>query len=112
MSERRGSHDRLGVPMPPFPSRYAMGQGPYALGCAIPYVWRLTCHPLFAMRDDRSSGSCRVVLAGWYGAANFGDELLLMTIAGWVRAAGGTAVALSVHPTYTHAALGIEAVPF
>ena len=35
-----------------------------------------------------------------------------MTIAGWVRAAGGTAVALSVHPEYTHAALGIEAVPF
>ena len=64
------------------------------------------------MRDGQPSHSCRVVLAGWYGAANFGDELLLATIAGWIHAAGGTPIAISVHPSYTKATLGIEAVPF
>jgi polysaccharide pyruvyl transferase WcaK-like protein len=59
-----------------------------------------------------ASRSCRVLLAGWYGATNFGDELLLATIAGWVRAAGGTPLAISVHPRQTRATLGIEVVPF
>jgi polysaccharide pyruvyl transferase CsaB len=54
----------------------------------------------------------RVVLAGWYGAANFGDEMLLATIAGWVREAGGVPVAISVHPGYTRDASGIVAVGF
>jgi polysaccharide pyruvyl transferase CsaB len=58
------------------------------------------------------SRPCRVVLAGWYGATNFGDELLLGTIVGWVRAAGGTPVVLSVHPSHTRSTLGVEAVSF
>lgn len=55
---------------------------------------------------------CRVVLAGWYGAANLGDELLLKVIAGWVREAGGTPIAISTHPDYTTATMGIEAVGY
>lgn len=54
----------------------------------------------------------RVVLAGWYGAANLGDELLLAVIAGWVREAGGVPVAISTHPGPTHTAHGIEAVGY
>ena len=54
----------------------------------------------------------RVVLAGWYGAANLGDELLLSVIAGWVREAGGVPVAISTNPGPTHAAHGIEAVGY
>ena len=54
----------------------------------------------------------RVVLAGWYGSANFGDEMLLATTADWVRDAGGTPIAISVHPNYTRKALGIDAVPY
>jgi polysaccharide pyruvyl transferase WcaK-like protein len=33
-------------------------------------------------------------------------------MAGWVRAAGGTPLAISVHPPHTLATLGVEAVPF
>jgi polysaccharide pyruvyl transferase CsaB len=54
----------------------------------------------------------RVVLAGWYGSANFGDEMLLATTADWVREAGGTPIAISVHPNYTRKALGIDSVPY
>lgn len=54
----------------------------------------------------------RVVLAGWYGAANLGDELLLAVIAGWVRDAGGVPIAISTHPDHTHAAHGIDAVGY
>ena len=54
----------------------------------------------------------RVVLGGWYGAANLGDELLLGIIATWVREAGGVPVAISNHPPYTSAAHGIEAVGY
>lgn len=54
----------------------------------------------------------RVVLGGWYGAANLGDELLLAVIAGWVRDAGGIPVAISNHPTATRAAHGVEAVGY
>ncbi len=63
-------------------------------------------------KAPRPSRPCRVVLAGWYGATNFGDELLLSTITGWVRAAGGAPVVLSVHPGHTRGALGVEAVSF
>jgi polysaccharide pyruvyl transferase CsaB len=54
----------------------------------------------------------RVVLAGWYGAANLGDELLLEIIAGWVRDAGGVPVAISLNPQFTAETLGIEAVGY
>ena len=41
---------------------------------------------------------CSVVLAGWYGAANLGDELILSTFVAWVRDAGGLPCVISVHP--------------
>lgn len=58
------------------------------------------------------SATFRVVLSGWYGAVNLGDELLLETIARWVREAGAEPVALSVHPEHTRAVSGIAAVPY
>jgi polysaccharide pyruvyl transferase CsaB len=67
---------------------------------------------LFPVLETCASRPCRVLLAGWYGATNFGDELLLATIVGWVRAAGGTPLVISVHPHQTRASLGAEAVPF
>lgn len=54
----------------------------------------------------------RVLIGGWYGAANLGDELLLVVIARWVREAGGVPIAISNHPTFTAAAHGIEAVGY
>jgi len=56
--------------------------------------------------------SCNVTLAGWYGAANLGDELLLETFVRWVRQGGGAVRAVSVHPGFTSATHGIPAVPF
>jgi polysaccharide pyruvyl transferase CsaB len=54
----------------------------------------------------------RVVLAGWYGAGNLGDELLLEIISRWVRGAGAIPVAISTHPDWTRRTLGIEAVGY
>jgi polysaccharide pyruvyl transferase CsaB len=54
----------------------------------------------------------RVVLAGWYGAGNLGDELLLKIVAEWVRGGGGVPVAISTHPDWTRQTLGIEAVGY
>jgi polysaccharide pyruvyl transferase CsaB len=64
------------------------------------------------MADSTAARACRVVIAGWYGATNLGDELLLTTIVGWVRAMGGTPTVISVNPAFTRAALGVEAVGF
>ncbi|MFO1311868.1 MAG: polysaccharide pyruvyl transferase family protein [Burkholderiales bacterium] len=67
-------------------------------------------------RDARSSGTqgapLRVVLGGWYGAANLGDELLLEVISGWIREGGAVPVAISTHPPWTQASIGVEAVGF
>lgn len=54
----------------------------------------------------------RVVISGWYGVPNLGDELLLSVIGGWIRAAGGVPVVLSVHPALTMSSMGFEAVPY
>lgn len=63
--------------------------------------------------DRREPGSSRrVVLAGWYGAANLGDELILAVFVDWVREAGGTPVVISVNPHYTKSTLGTEAVGY
>jgi polysaccharide pyruvyl transferase CsaB len=43
---------------------------------------------------------------------NLGDELLLSILARWVRDAGAVPVALSVHPGFTRAHAGIEAVSY
>jgi polysaccharide pyruvyl transferase WcaK-like protein len=52
----------------------------------------------------------RVVIGGWYGAANLGDELLLRVIADWVHEAGGTPIAISNAPEHTRATHGIQSV--
>ncbi len=53
-----------------------------------------------------------MVIGGWYGSANLGDELLLKVIAGWVREGGGVPVAISTHPPHTQATIGVDAVGF
>jgi polysaccharide pyruvyl transferase CsaB len=52
----------------------------------------------------------RVVLSGWYGAANLGDELLLDVAIRWVRETGAVPVVASVHPAWTRATRGVEAI--
>ncbi len=61
----------------------------------------------------RDQGAARrVVLAGWYGAANLGDELILAVFVDWVREAGATPVVISVNPHFTTAVFGTEAVVY
>ena len=52
----------------------------------------------------------KVIAFGWYGAGNVGDELLLATLAAWVREAGGQIVVISLDPAYTSRVLGVDAV--
>jgi len=55
----------------------------------------------------------RILLSGYYGHANLGDEALLQVISATLRAGGSTDVveALSADVAGTRAAYGIEAVP-
>lgn len=55
---------------------------------------------------------CSVVLAGWYGAANLGDELILSTFVAWVRDAGGLPCVISVHPQFTTSMLAVESASY
>jgi polysaccharide pyruvyl transferase CsaB len=66
----------------------------------------------FSFAQGAKGAPRRVVLAGWYGAANLGDELLLEVIAGWVREAGGVPIAISLNPHFTLETTGIEAVGY
>jgi|GEM_PF-742734 len=54
----------------------------------------------------------KVVVSGWYGAGNIGDELLLASFVGWVKAHGGVVTAISIDPAHTKAMHGIDAVDF
>ncbi|GIK88357.1 MAG: hypothetical protein BroJett026_38380 [Betaproteobacteria bacterium] len=54
----------------------------------------------------------RVLLGGWYGASNLGDELVLATFVRWVREADAGASAISVHPPLTRRAHGVDAVGY
>ena len=58
-------------------------------------------------RPPRDARDCRVVLGGWYGAANLGDELILSTFVDWIGGAGGVPTVISVHPAFTKAVLGV-----
>jgi polysaccharide pyruvyl transferase CsaB len=51
-----------------------------------------------------------VLLLGWYGAGNIGDELLLDVVKQWAQAEGAVVSALSIDPVATSALHGIEAV--
>ena len=53
-----------------------------------------------------------VVLAGWYGAANLGDELILSTFVDWVREAEAVPTVISVHPAFTTAMLGVKSASY
>lgn len=52
----------------------------------------------------------RVLVHGWYGAGNVGDELLLRMLRSWCEEAGAQVAVLSVNPEYTRTAHGLEAV--
>lgn len=54
----------------------------------------------------------RVVLAGWYGAANLGDELILSVFVDWVREGGGVPSVISVHPRYTASMFGVDTASY
>lgn len=52
----------------------------------------------------------RVIVAGWAGSSNLGDELVLVGMLELLRASGHTPVVLSVNPDDTQAVHGVEAV--
>ena len=54
----------------------------------------------------------RVLLGGWYGAANLGDELVFATFVRWLREAGAQPRAISVHPRLTERECGVPAVGY
>ena len=54
----------------------------------------------------------RVLLGGWYGAANLGDELVFATFVRWLREAGAQPQAISVHPRLTEREFGVPAVGY
>jgi polysaccharide pyruvyl transferase CsaB len=55
---------------------------------------------------------CKVLLGGWYGATNLGDEIVLSTFIEWVREAHGIPSVISVNPAYTKAAFGVNACSY
>lgn len=54
----------------------------------------------------------KVVVSGWYGASNVGDELLLGAVANWVANAGGELTIISLNPAHTAQVYGTAAVDF
>lgn len=54
----------------------------------------------------------KVVVFGWYGAGNVGDELLLASFIDWAKERGCTVTAISIDPEYTRAAHSVDAVDF
>lgn len=59
-----------------------------------------------------TSPAPRILVCGWAGAGNVGDELLTAAIVALVRAAGGVAVVASRDPAATTARHGVESVPW
>jgi teichuronic acid biosynthesis glycosyltransferase TuaH len=56
--------------------------------------------------------SPRVLIGGFYGAANIGDEMILSVFARWLQEAGAEPVVISLNPGYTRESLGVDAVDF
>ena len=54
----------------------------------------------------------KVVVSGWYGASNIGDELLLGAVATWVANAGGELTIISLNPLHTAQVYGVASVDF
>jgi polysaccharide pyruvyl transferase CsaB len=60
----------------------------------------------------RMAPRLRALLAGFYGAANLGDEMILSVILDWLGQANAEAVVVSLNPAYTRVEFGVEAVSF
>lgn len=54
----------------------------------------------------------KVVVCGWYGASNIGDELLLGAVCAWVGEMGGELTIVSLNPEYTAKVYAATAVDF
>jgi polysaccharide pyruvyl transferase CsaB len=54
----------------------------------------------------------RVVIGGWYGAANLGDEMILGAFLEWIREADGVPTVISVNPHYTRGMHDVNAVGY
>ena len=52
----------------------------------------------------------RVALAGWFGAGNLGDELILRALAGALRARGASPFAVSIRPDHTRRLHGLDSI--
>ncbi|MGL5740223.1 MAG: polysaccharide pyruvyl transferase family protein, partial [Plesiomonas shigelloides] len=52
----------------------------------------------------------KIGVAGWYGAGNIGDELILKIASGWINSLGGECIALSFSPEVTSKLHEIESV--
>jgi len=52
----------------------------------------------------------KIGIAGWYGAGNIGDELILKIASGWINSLGGECIVLSFSPEVTSKLHGIESV--
>ncbi|WP_416310809.1 polysaccharide pyruvyl transferase family protein [Pseudomonas sp. W03] len=58
------------------------------------------------------TGKSKIVLCGWYGASNIGDELLLGAIVDWIKELGGQPTIISLNPAHTEQIYGVPAVDF
>lgn len=67
---------------------------------------------IFDMNDHFKKNHPTVLLAGCYGVANVGDELLLETLIQWVQELGGTVTVISFDPEHTQAKMKVPAVSF
>lgn len=58
------------------------------------------------------SDKAKVLLCGWYGASNIGDELLLGGVLAWLKEADAEPTIISLNPEHTQQVYGIPAVDF
>lgn len=58
------------------------------------------------------NSSKNLVVFGWYGAGNVGDELLLKAFVEWAKQRGAAVTAISIDPEYTSLIHGIRSVDF
>ena len=63
-------------------------------------------------QGDAMSDNAKVLLCGWYGASNIGDELLLGGVLDWLAEASADATIISLNPAHTQQVYGVPAVDF
>jgi polysaccharide pyruvyl transferase CsaB len=64
------------------------------------------------MTHDAHSRSLNVLVVGWYGAPNVGDEVLLEVLKPAIESRGGTVIVASVDPVLTREMHAVESVDF